>query len=435
MIVQPSGGNVNSVNVSNVSLPKQTPDVILYNNLSDTLLSDMATVGYDTSFITPSQAMATFGRFLSKFNITNPLPTSPEELFQEWQTFLQNGLKNTPAFPNSKTIPANQTATYKLFETLYAASQGIGTPDSSFQSLDPSSIAQGDWSIINQFMPLTPQFIEAQFSKGFTNFLTTYPYDPNTGGIFTKNPTDNNGFLSLVLNFVTNFSQFESPTALVQADSPNTLDGSLSGQDFSKITSTYESFYKVMFPNAPASQFQDKLKSFINSEIQKKGFFSPTQGFSEFVRSVQQDFVQSTSSVLVLDPEQAGVIDRILLLLTTITGELQKLGATQANLLNYFTKLQTLYTQKQQQITTVVAGGVIVGENDSKSAQARSDINTISNAQFQQTIQGLRDTAQSNAKNIQTSVNQTNDAVNSLSQMANSLLQQLSTLLQTIFRG
>jgi N-methylhydantoinase B/oxoprolinase/acetone carboxylase alpha subunit len=127
------------------------------------------------------------------------------------------------------------------------------------------------------------------------------------------------------------------------------------------------------------------------------------------------------------------ILNRIFEILLTMVTSLQNVAAAQANLLNFETNWQSVYTDVESQVHTFTqGGGGAFSGSDSTSATHRNDMNRL-NSNFIQTLQNRQSVVANNAKALQSNVNQSNDAVNQQSNLGTAILQELSTLLSTIF--
>ncbi len=294
----------------------------------------------------------------------------------------------------------------------------------------------GEWTTLDAALVDKIDVLK-QAKYAFDHFAESFRYVPNATS----------------LEFFGDLTYFLQTTAFLKADTQITYVVVGNNTTDSRIPS-YEEIFKGFFGNTYNStvldnngkteldrKFNERLAKFYidKTDITKEGgslFFIPSHYFDEWMEELRSEYITMNivSSVNTGDASKLLVIDRILKLLISMVGTMQRITAAQAERLNFLTSWQEAYTQLLNQIPTYVLGGdhPISGSGDPDSG-SRAELNPAMQA-LSEKVRALRGTVQDSAKQMQSTVNQSQDAANQQVQMGTALLQQLSTILSQIYR-
>ncbi len=245
--------------------------------------------------------------------------------------------------------------------------------------------------------------------------------------------------------FLSGFANSLISNASLQVTMPNGTTQTFQNANLASYQQVYNAFN-------PGGDFATEIKAFSTQQYNSLGYFDPSRSFSTWVRQLLPDPVAGYSKLSAsnnyaitgstLDgnrSEDVAIINRILALLISMIGVLQKVGISQANHLTFTTSYQKSYTALQQQIPTFGAGQLgpngqqLVISPDNKNTE-RNTINSTISANLADNIRSLNSLQQDSAKQQQSNINQTNDAVTNQTDMATTFLQQLNTLLNSVLK-
>jgi hypothetical protein len=308
--------------------------------------------------------------------------------------------------------------------------EDIATATGTQLNTDHTAIIGGDYSILTD-IDVTMDSTKNPYMSLINRFLTSYQAPAMGVNNFNR-----------ASDFITKFHTFiTTPPATIQtataANSPVYVDPTAGANPFLNMLS-YEAYYNSAVPNPTPAGFKIYMNEFYQSQIDKKGYFSPAGDFNAFVGAIVTSNNTGTSSVSETHASSVLILNRIIALLISMISTLQSVGVAQANNLTYLTKFQNAYTALLQQVPTFLADGKApIGTSGGGSTQAQSardQLNSSFNGILSDNLRSLRDVQSNNAKTVQSNINTTNDAVNQQTDMATTFLQQLSQLLGAIFR-
>lgn len=366
-------------------------------------------------------------------------PTSLEGFVSGWINFLKTQHHLLPNPQLKSQYGYDGVNLVRALATEYARSVARKLNDNGQElSLD---LNVGDWTILNDGSSHADSYSIIDFTnpknpfvQNFNQFLTT---DPN----LLYQPTSNGGppaFLSYYDNFTTT-------TALLQSADHAYVDPSLPPDLYNNLPTYQAIFQSFGPPNQTPQMFIDRLNQFYQQQRSLNGYFSPSQSFGEWVKTImaennpQNVYHLTGGSLDGNDSEKALILNRILAVLIKLINSLQNVGIVQANRLKYLTNYQQAYTALQTQVPVFLRNssggiGLTSGSGSTAAAQDRNDLNSSFNGQIIDNLRSLRGIQEDNAKQLQTNINQTNDAVNQQTDMVTSFIQELSTLLSVILR-
>lgn len=371
-----------------------------------------AAYNYLTNYTYPSGK--SIAGFLNTF-VQNGNPLASWENFQkQWK--LYTGDTSTVTLPSGQVISGLENAFVTTYRAQLNMSTGQGPPS-------------GDWSLIASFGVTEVQIVQ-QFEQAFSHLLSEYTYTNGNVAIPSQASTPQLTLLSEWFTFMTTTAYI---TQGANSGSPPGVN----------IASFEEVFLAFGFP---ASQFATQLKAFYDTLVKQNttstspndilGYFIPSQVFNQWFDRIRDDYILASTLTTVPSSQTDGldVINKVLFLLISMINTLQKISASQAARLTFYTNWQNAYTKMLTDVPVIVKGsGSPIGSTSDDDKASRQDAATISQT-AQQNIQARRDAVQNEAKQMQTTVNQSQDAANQQADIVTSILQELSTILSQIFR-
>ncbi len=209
--------------------------------------------------------------------------------------------------------------------------------------------------------------------------------------------------------------------------------------NYNAIVTNYD---RLVALDATDPAFQKAVAAYANQQISTNGYFIPAQsaaGFSNYLSGIGQIFPDKTT-LAPMNAQKALILNQIFALASSFVGVLQSVAASQANVLNLYTKVQQAYTDKINQIHVFLVGDTSVDSNISKADSGssttnqdyRSELNTA-NSSYQQAATANQQITSDQAKALESNINQTNDAVTQQTDLVTAIIQELSTILSTMF--
>lgn len=314
--------------------------------------------------------------------------------------------------------------------------------------------------LVNGQPPLTQtpaQFISTLFTNAFNYFITSDLASQNFPATFSSSA-------SMGSWFANNWSTFLTSISTTSASTPTTMPGlNTTGgipQPFGSVgqyvapalaqsvnipnINSYSQIFFAFNPDATQADFQSFLADFYNQQVEKNGYFIPSQSLGDFfVATVQQSKISADTlgSLEGNSPNSTAIIFRVFALLTSMTAILQNVASTQAEVLNFYGDLEKAYTNLTSKLPNIGSGNVIqdsgghYGSGDTNNSEVTQGQQMIStqNQSWGTQLRDFRSVIQSQAQQQQTAVDQSNQAVNQQASLATTLLQQMSTILTAIY--
>lgn len=366
-------------------------------------IADPTTLNARTALSTILGGTIQLNAFFSSFNTGN-------KPFYTWDAFLEEASSGNAALKTA--ITAAFVNSYRTILNMAAGS--------------PTDPAGGEWTDFDALLPSGQKVnVGQEMIQSFQHFLETYPYlnDGTVGN--SSNAAD---------NFFGNWVKFMAVTANIK-DSTDSVTRGTGTFDIAAYEHIYNSF------GFPPGDFAARLKDFYleKTDLSNPGaslYFIPSHYFDEWMEQLRQEYIARNfvSSVSTDSSSDLLVIDRILRLIISIIGVLQRISATQAERLNFLVDWQSAYTDQMNEVPQYARGDGSPLEGTSDDAKnARAEANARMQAILEK-VRARRSVVQDAAKQLQSTINQSQDAANQQTQMATSLLQELSTILSQIYR-
>lgn len=262
----------------------------------------------------------------------------------------QNGL-------STSTNQSSIEALVQQFDYLVGGTVGPTAPVSTshplYQALKNAFLQTTD---INIFLTnLTPPLSAAEIStleenffvNSFNDFTRTFPFDSSAP------------FGNYLSNYMKDYATYLTQTAAYDA----------SGRQ-GNVLQDYETIYNAFVgqlqaipgsagqPAMTPPSFSELLTAFLNAETAGNGFFIPSHSLGDWVDLMQNSYsayltgagANYNTSVTTAQTARALVLYRVLGLLITMIGSLQRVAAAQADRLNFLSQWQNAYTSLASQV-------------------------------------------------------------------------------------
>jgi hypothetical protein len=365
----------------------------------------------------------TFDAFLTAFlNYTGDPPNNPTTNLPWIESFMDDW----------------STATHDAYATGSSSSNSPWAQYFTNPSATLTTTTNSDWPIA---VP-SPTSEIAQFKAFFANFLTT----------LTQPVTDQ--------SFVSQFQQALGNSVTLSANvtglgyrSGGSFFGDLySLTPISPPLPSYQDAYNTIFPNGTKADFTSMLQSFYSQEVASKGYFMPSQDYSDWVVQLRLTYLKAqtssnnplstdTTSLASAGFEKPLILNNIFALVGSMLQSLQSVAAAQAQTLQSFTEWQAAYTNKLAQLPVFLsAQNPTNGLNDTSlitsgdKATARDSLNNTVNVNLRSILQTRSSTISDTSKQMQSNISQSTDAVSQQSNLAITIIQELQTLMSAIYK-
>jgi len=406
-------------NTSGFVIPPDVNGNAYYNDLLDFLNSRNS--GVDASNLM---------NYVSQSTNNHPNdPTAPAEMLL---TLFVTGVP-----PDPSTDPSNNDAffTYPLHASLTSSEttqvqnqlKNAITTDYSNAITDPT-----DPSLITPQSSVNEQ---NQALTSFSAFLKQYPYNGN-GDVYPAGSTPQ----QKLAYFIQSWQQFLNPTVALTTAAADQSNPPLP---------SYQTYYQIATGDNNPQDFSNALNSFVQAEINKNGYFLPSQDLSAWITQLP-----TNNEIPYVTPTDGGgnpfgigtnnenfsktvIINNIYALISAMLSTTQDVAAAQASRLTVLTQWQKAYSDQIAQLHTFTRVDVAAGGGTGSLADqdtARGSLNTQSNANWRDTMSTNRSIISNSSKALQSSVNQSNDEVSQQATLATSIITELSTILSAIFR-
>ncbi len=306
----------------------------------------------------------------------------------------------------------------------------------------PLSVSNlGDFQVLFDALGLTPgdenAFLEGQLlTNAFNYFITHYDFTlpaGGAGGTFGEGGPDPNfnSPLGWRNEFLEAYEKFLTSRASV--------DDALFPGSVNVNLSMYERIFNEFVVQPPIIPFEDVLKDFYNTAVERDGFFLPSHHLKDWMETVQlQQAFQAgiATSVAGTNSGKTAILLILFRLLVEVIDVLQRVAAAQGERLRFYAGYQKGYTDLIGEIPIITerdVGDSIRGDSGGQR-QKGAQFAQAQNQSFTEKLRALRSILGDEAKQHQTSVKQSNEIVTQQANLGTSILQQMSTILTNMFK-